>query len=452
LTATTNAGGAGKFCQHHGRALSGHTVVVLGDNDDAGRKHVDTVMRELQTAGVKARELKLPGLPHKGDVLDWIAAGGTAEALADLVSRTKYSECKPKAEKDDAVDADAEIARLAALPTLKYGQQRAAAAKGLGISVAILDKVVAGERPDNRAELQGEALEFPDPAAWAHPVDGFELICDIRDLLHRDLVLPPGAGWAVAIWCLHTFLLGITEHTPRLAVTSPERGCGKTTLLDLLGRLVFRPLLAANLTAAATFRVIARHRPCLLIDEADTFLRDNEELRGVLNAGHRYNGFVLRTVGEDMEPRQFSVFAPVAIALIGNLPGTFSDRSIPVRMRRAGAGDIVEPIRKPTHVATAELVSKAHRWAENHRDRLTEAEAELPANMWNRVADNWRQLFAIAQPIGGVMPEKLTEAAEILLRKAMLTLNRWGSCCCTISARCSGPSANIATGCPRPTL
>jgi putative DNA primase/helicase len=234
----------------------------------------------------------------------------------------------------------------------------------------LLDKLVNAERGDAGDEIQGEALEFPDPDRWPQPVDGFELVYEIRDLLHRHIVLPPGAGWAVAVWCVHTFLLGITEHTPRLAVVSPERGCGKTTLLDLLGRLVCRPLLAANLTPAATFRVIARHRPSLLIDEADTFLRDNEELRGVLNAGHRYDGFVLRTVGEAMEPRRFNVFGPVAIALIGNLPGTLADRSITVRMRRAAAVDAVGPIRQPTHAAAVTLVRKAHRWAADHREKL----------------------------------------------------------------------------------
>jgi hypothetical protein len=311
-------------------------------------------------------------------------------------------------------DAEAEVARLAKLPLLLYAQQRTIASKTLGFTSAWLDKLVASERGD-RKDTQGEALVFSDAAKWPGPVDGFELICDIRDLLHLHIVLPPGGGWAAALWCLHTFLLGISEHTPRLAVISPERGCGKSTLLDLLGRLVYRPLLAANVTSAATFRVIARHRPTLMIDEADTFLRDNDELRGVLNAGHRYDGYVVRTVGEDMEPRKFSVFAAVAIALIGNLPGTLSDRSIHLRMRRAGRGETVQPIRRASHEAAAVIVRKAHTWAEDHRDRLTGIEPNLPPAMWNRTADNWRSLFAIADEIGGILPAKLAEAAALLL-------------------------------------
>jgi putative DNA primase/helicase len=62
-----------------------------------------------------------------------------------------------------------------------------------------------------------------------------------------------------------------------------------------------------------------------LIDEADTFLKENDELRGILNSGHRRGGQILRTVGEDYEPRQFLTWAPVAIAMIEQLPDTLHD-------------------------------------------------------------------------------------------------------------------------------
>ena len=70
----------------------------------------------------------------------------------------------------------------------------------------------------------------------------------------------------------------------------------------------------------------------MLIDEADSFLRNSDELRGVLNSGHtRDSAFVIRTVGEDHEPRRFSTWGAKAIALIGKLPDTLADRSIEVR-------------------------------------------------------------------------------------------------------------------------
>lgn len=84
LLATSAAGGSGKFRADHADTLAGLTVLVLGDNDSAGRKHVTETMKVLRQAGVTAFELRLPNLPPKGDVIDWIAAGGTREALEQL--------------------------------------------------------------------------------------------------------------------------------------------------------------------------------------------------------------------------------------------------------------------------------------------------------------------------------------------------------------------------------
>ena len=137
-----------------------------------------------------------------------------------------------------------------------------------------------------------------------------------------------------ALWVVHTYLLDCFGISPRLAITSPEKGCGKTTPLDVLSQLVWRPLPTANASAAAIFRVVELQRPTLLIDEADTFLPENEELRGILNSGHRQGGSVIRTVGEEFEPRSFSTYSACAIALIGRLPATLADRSVPIELRR----------------------------------------------------------------------------------------------------------------------
>jgi putative DNA primase/helicase len=100
------------------------------------------------------------------------------------------------------------------------------------------------------------------------------------------------------------YLLDCFLVSPRLCARSPMKGCGKTTLEDVLGRIVLRPLPTANVSPPAIFRVVEAHRPTLLIDEADTFVSQKDELRGVLNSGHRKGRSVLRTVGDDHEPRR----------------------------------------------------------------------------------------------------------------------------------------------------
>ena len=96
-------------------------------------------------------------------------------------------------------------------------------------------------------------------------------------------------------------------------------------MLEVLERLCRKALMASSLTPAAIYWVVDREKPTLLIDEADTFLPENGELRGILNSGHRNGGSVIRTVGEEYEPRSFSTYSACAIALIGKLPATLAD-------------------------------------------------------------------------------------------------------------------------------
>ena len=174
------------------------------------------------------------------------------------------------------------------------------------------------------------------------------------------------AARACACWVLHTFLAEYFLVSPRLSISSPTKGCGKTTLLDVLYRLVLRPLLASNVTPAAVFRVIEKYKPCLLIDEADTFLGVNDELRGILNSGHRKGGSVLRVTGDDLEPRQFATFAPCGIALIGTLPPTLADRSIPVELNRRRPNEPVESFRPDRAGRLEQLARQAARWARDN--------------------------------------------------------------------------------------
>src|SRR5215470_13406241 len=197
-----------------------------------------------------------------------------------------------------------------------------------------------------------------------------------------------------ALWAAHTYLLDCFQITPRLGIWSATKRCGKTTLLDCLGRLVWRPLQAANVTPSAVFRVVEGYRPTLLIDEADTFLRDNAELRGVLNSGYRRGGQVLRTIGDDHEPRAFSTYSACAIALIGRLPETLHDRSVIVLLKRRLPSEAIKPFRPDRAGRLDDLARKAARWAADNAERIGDADPDIPEGVFNREADNWRPLLA----------------------------------------------------------
>ena len=311
--------------------------------------------------------------------------------------------------------AGAEIVRLATVSSLRYEKERRAAAKRLGVRSGILDGLVKAERKKpvgDGSGLQGHAIELPEPEPWENPVDGAALLDEIVAAIQRYVVLSRHAARACACWVLHTFLAEYFLVSPRLSISSPTKGCGKTTLLDVLYRLVLRPLLASNVTPAAVFRVIEKYKPCLLIDEADTFLGVNDELRGILNSGHRKGGSVLRVTGDDLEPRQFATFAPCGIALIGTLPPTLADRSIPVELNRRRPNEPVESFRPDRAGRLEQLARQAARWARDNAVAVAAADPEMPEEVTNRARDNWRVLKAIAIVAGGNWPDHIDETAK----------------------------------------
>ena len=154
------------------------------------------------------------------------------------------------------------------------------------------------------------------------------------------------------------------------------------------------------------------HRPCLLIDEGDTFVELSEELRGILNSGHRHDGAVLRVVGEDLEPRLFATFSPCSVALIGELPPTLADRSILIdlKRRRSADGDVTSfSLDEVGHLDL--LARQSARWAEDHVVEIAAAKPEMPDGIINRARDNWRVLKAIATVAGGEWPSHIDDAA-----------------------------------------
>jgi hypothetical protein len=250
----------------------------------------------------------------------------------------------PETEPLGNADEAAEIARLVALSPIAYDREREAAAERLGCHVTALDKTITGARRQAmRKPVQGRPLDLRVIEPWPDPVDGGVLLDDLKEAIRQYVVL--GGAEAVALWALAVHAFDAWHIFPRLFITAPEKGCGKTTLLDVLSSLVPRPLSAANIKAAPLFRVIELARPTLLLDEADTYAHSDGDLRSVLDAGHHRDGAVLRCVGDDHEPRQFSAWAPVALAAIGRLPGTIEDRSIIIRLRRRRLDEAVQSLR-----------------------------------------------------------------------------------------------------------
>lgn len=381
-------------------------LVIAGDND------IETPGNPGVTKGTEAARAvnaRLVVPPEPGDFNDYVIERG-ADAM-----RAIFDVAEPPAATGETDDQA--IARLAALPPLQYDRGREAEAKRLNVRVGTLDKLVARARGDEAEDdgAQGSPLPFEDLEPWPEPVDGAALLDSLAATFARFLVLPEGAAEALALWTMHAHAHDAAQISPVLALTSPEKRCGKTRCLDILQALTPRSLHTANITAASLFRAVEKWAPTVLIDEGDTFLRDNDELRGILNSGHsRTSAIVLRTVGDDHEARVFRTWAPKAIALIGGLPDTLHDRAVVVRLKRKAPGERVERLRLDRVDALKALARQAARWASDNLDALRAADPEVPGELHDRAADNWRPLLAIADRAGGEWPKRARHVARLL--------------------------------------
>jgi hypothetical protein len=272
----------------------------------------------------------------------------------------------------------------------------------------------SGKQPEKQPEKQ-PIVEDIEP--WETPIKGYELLDDLYSVIEAHVVIDHHALIACALWIVMTYCYDSFRILPVLAVTSPEKRCGKTTLLEILSGLVNKPLLASNITPSAIFRTIEKHNPCLLIDEADTFLPDNDELRGIINSGHTAkSAFVIRTNTETLEPERFSTWGPKAISLIGTLPDTLSDRSIAIKMERKTASERVKKVSLGFDEDHLMLRRKCRRWANDNAEGLRNSTPEIPQTGNDRATDNWLPLICIADTAGGEWPE--------MTRKAMLAIEK----------------------------
>lgn len=287
-------------------------------------------------------------------------------------------------------------------------------AKKLGCKASTLDAEVRKARGESSAESgNGTTFTIVEPEPWDQPVNGAALLDELAATFRRFVVLPKPCYTIAALWTLHTYAFHLGRITPILAIYSPDKGCGKTTLRDVLAALARSPLPTDGISAPALFRAIEKWRPTVLLDDFDSWGKDNEELRGVLNTGYRRGGVYVRCVGDDSEPRAFKTFSPKAINLIGKLSPTLHDRAVVITMRRKLRSEVVESMHR---FDGEELQRKCARWVLDNTSSIISANPDMPEGLFNRAADNWRPLVVLAQVAGGEWPKLVREAINEALK------------------------------------
>jgi hypothetical protein len=260
---------------------------------------------------------------------------------------------------------------------------------------------------------------------------GAALFDDVCSYIGRFVICPSEyALYAVVLWAVHSHTIDAAESSPRLAALSPEPASGKTRLLEVLGHLVPHPMHAINATPAALFRSVKdlENRPTILYDEIDTVFgpkaKENEEIRGLLNAGHRRGAVAYRCVGEGTKQKveAFPAYAAVALAGLGDLPDTIMTRSIVIRMRRRAPTERVEAYRERIHGPQGDkLRVRLAEWAAVASEQLNGAWPTLPKGITDRPADVWEPLLAVAEAAGGDWPKRAEQACIAMVKASQDT-------------------------------
>jgi Protein of unknown function (DUF3631) len=292
----------------------------------------------------------------------------------------------------------------------------------------LMPETIEEEIARARLRFEGEASRLRAHAKTAArqppanvPYDGAGLLDRVYDFLGRFVAYPSEHAQVThALWIAHTHAMDAFESTPRLAFLSPEPGSGKTRALEVTEPLVPRPVEAVNVTPAYLFRKVADEggRPTILFDEIDTVVgpkaKDNEEIRGLLNAGHRKGAVAGRCVvkGKTVTTEEIPAYCAVALAGLDGLPDTILSRSATIRMRRRAPDEKVEPWRRRIYAPEAEgLRDQLAVWAESALGRVIDTWPEMPPGVNDRDADVWEALLAVADVAGGTWPARARAAA-----------------------------------------
>lgn len=251
---------------------------------------------------------------------------------------------------------------------------------------------------------------------------------DLLALFRRYISAGDAELTILPLWVLHTHaFFGVTSFTPYLCITSAEKGCGKTRVLEVLHGVVREPLMTGSISPAALARTVERNKPTMLLDELDAIFKGDKEIaeamRGILNHGYHVRGTYTRMVGNGakQEERHFSTFCPKALAGIGTLPDTVAARSIVIRLKRVprgqcesfrpdGMGQAAKALRRQLD----ELKKRGAEWAKRQQQILANSEPNCPEEFLDRQRDISEPLLAIADVLGGKWPTRARDALRLI--------------------------------------
>lgn len=427
----TTSGSATSAKDANWKILANRYVVLWFDNDEAGKQYALDVIASLKALNIniKVIDVNALNLPLKGDCVDYIAQFNEEkgrECLATDIHALKLnvelvqlpvSHSKKNGDTlPEASPISTVIAELSKLTPIEYDRVRKEKAKELGIQQKTLDDEVKQERISKKPD----DTPFKDIEPWHEAINPADLLDEITATIKQFIVLDDAQAKGCTLWVAASWFINEIQCAPILLINAPEKACGKTQLLTVLAKLAPRTVQASGISSSVLFRMIEAYQPTLFVDEIETVLKDNEELRGLINAGHtRDSAYVWRSVakGDDFEPKRFTVWSMKAIAGINaiKLAETVTSRSIVIELRRKRDDESVERLRRAEPYLFETLSSKLARFSDDYSTAVKASQPELPNALSDRDQDNWEPLFQVANVAGGHWPSTAQTIAFTIL-------------------------------------
>ena len=275
----------------------------------------------------------------------------------------------------------------------------------------------------NSNERNYQELFTDEP--WNEDIEPKKLFEELLHLIQSSVRLSWYEAVAAALWVVHTYFIRkpkdvqVCDYSPILQIFSPEKACGKSTLMELLADLCPRSRQTSNISCAAIYRLLEVSQPTFFIDEADTFFASRSDIIGILNDGYRQAGCVSRQGGKNYEQTlEFHTWGAKCIAGIGRLATTIESRCIQIRLKKKLPSEVV--LRRSAALSEnpdlfLNLRRQLIRFTIDSEDKLLERPSTTNnAQVDDRVNDNWSALLQIAKYIGDQVYTQAQEAMQAL--------------------------------------
>jgi hypothetical protein len=316
----------------------------------------------------------------------------------------------PKRHKEDKArsnEIDNVQKEVFSMDDIEYEKRRKEIAKKLGFRVSVIDNMRPG---NNGKDLLEEKPLFKDIEPWPEPVRFLDVLEEVQEVLKRFIIMDDDHYATITLWIVASWYYKDYDIFPYLTISSPEKRCGKSLTLRVISKMVDRPFPAANISPAGLFRTCEEYGPTLLIDEGDTFLKNNSDMLNILNAGHssEFPAVRVEKINEKFVTQTFAVYCPKVIAVIGKLPDTLIDRSIIIPLQRKNAYEKVDKLNRQEKKYFDQLKRKISRV---YNDFTLDDGKDLDSDN-DREIDNWFPLLSVADTAGGHWPKTARGAAK----------------------------------------